>query len=238
MNACLIMCGRCLDFFVAEWTLAPSLGVCECSARTLCSSWNGSAADSCWCPSQFGGLLHNRTDQEHQQCYSWSSGPDHPFSSRWKEGSPAEGNVVASCTFASLKLQNERSNECLVPSMIFKLINNWCKVIFILYLTAWKQVEISNLEKWWWVPSTAMLASIIPAIGDRCKVINWWPALALTCSVAAARLWCMSIGVVELDGYPCWRTTLVSACHLPYCSNWRWDYCSWCPFIRDYCTGK
>ncbi len=83
-----------------------------------------------------------------------------------------------------------------------------------------------------------MVTSIIPAIGDRCKVINWWPALALTCSVAAARLWCMSIGVVELDGYPCWRTTLVSACHLPYCSNWRWDYCSWCTFIRDYCTGK
>jgi hypothetical protein len=126
----------------------------------------------------------------------------------------------------------------LVPSMIFKLINNWCKVMCVLYLTAWKQVEISDLEKWWWVPSTAMVASIIPAIGDRCKVINWLPALALTCSVAAARLWCMSIGVVELDGYPCWRTTLVSACHLPYCSNWRWDYCSWCPFIRDYCTGK
>ncbi len=138
MNACLIMCGSCLDFFVAEWTLAPSLGVCECSARTLCSSWNGSAADSCWCPSQFGGLLHNRTDQEHQQCYSWSSGPDHPFSSRGKKGSAAEGNVVASCTFPSLKLQNERSNECLVPSMIFKLINNWCKVMCILYLTALK----------------------------------------------------------------------------------------------------
>jgi hypothetical protein len=43
--------------------------------------------------------------------------------------------VVASCTFASLKLQNERSNECLVQSMIFKLINNWCKVMCILYCT-------------------------------------------------------------------------------------------------------
>jgi hypothetical protein len=42
--------------------------------------------------------------------------------------------VVASFTFSWLKLQNERSNERLVPSMTFKLINNWCKVMCIMYL--------------------------------------------------------------------------------------------------------